>query len=92
MSVLIAQAFVANAISTVVFDRPITETEFLTLKAIKQNAIDAGEQVSPGTTTTDDAGIITRVSYFSNIATANAYSAANLAFVPAPISSTVEEV
>jgi len=91
MSLLATQSFVANAKSTVVMDRPFTEDELTSVSIIKQNAIAAGEQASAYTQTID-AGTYTSVSYYSNIATANAVVAAYLAFVPAPISAVAEAV
>jgi hypothetical protein len=93
MSQLVALAFEANAKTTVVINRPLTEAEGASLVAIKENAMAAGEQVSPLTQTVDiDTGYITGVSYYSNIATANAYVTAYLAFVPAPISAVAVAV
>ena len=85
---LVALAFAANAKTTVVNNRQLTEAEAASVVTIKQNAMAAGEQVSPLTQTVDpDTGYITGVSYYSNIATANAYVAAYLSFDPAPISA-----
>ena len=93
MSQLVALAFEANAKTTVVNNRQLTEAESASLVTIKKNAMAAGEQVSPNTTTIDpDTGYITNTSYYSNIVTANAYVTAYLAFVPAPISAVATAV
>jgi hypothetical protein len=90
MSQPVAQAFLANAKTTVVTDRPLTEAESASLTTVKQNAIDVGEQVSPNIAITDPgSGNVTNISYFSNIATANTYLAAYQAFVPPPLSAVV---
>ena len=93
MSQLVAQAFAANAKTTVVINRPLTEAEGASLVTIKEDAMAAGEQVSPLTQTVDiDTGYITGVSYYSNIATANTIVSAYLAFDPAPISAVAVAV
>ena len=93
MSQLVALAFEANAKSTVVNNRQLTEAESASLITIKKNAMAAGEQVSPNTVTVDpDTGYITGVSYYSNIATANAFVTAYLSFDPAPISAVATAV
>jgi len=93
MSQLVALAFEANAKSTVVINRQLTEAESASIITIKENAMAAGEQVSPNTTTVDpETGNITNTSYYSNIATANAFVAAYLSFDPAPISAVAVTV
>ena len=93
MSQLVALAFEANAKSTVVINRQLTEAESASLVTIKKNAMAAGEQVSPNTTTVDpETGNITNTSYYSNIATANAFVTAYLSFDPAPISAVAVTV
>jgi hypothetical protein len=93
MTQLAAMAFDANAKSTVVMNRQLTEAESSSIVTIKQNAISAGEQVSLNTTTTDpETGDMTNTSYYSNITTANAVVAAYLAFVPAPISAVATAI
>jgi len=93
MSQIVSQAFIANAKATVVMNRSLTEDESASIVAIKENAIVAGKQVSPYTQTVDpENNNVTRVTYFSEIATANAVVTAYLAFVPAPISAVAEAV
>jgi hypothetical protein len=93
MSQLVALAFEANAKSTVVMNRSLTESEINSLLQIKQNAITAGGQVSPNITTTDsETGDVTSVAYYDTIATANSVVAAYLAFTPAPISAVASAV
>ena len=93
MSQLVALAFEANAKSTVVMNRQYTEAESASIVTIKQNAIAAGEQISPNTASLDpETGNITNISYYSNIATANAVVSACLAFTPAPISAVAVAV
>ena len=88
MSQLVALAFEANAKSTVVLNRSLTESEINSLLQITQTAIAAGGQVSPIITSTDaETGDITSVTYFDNITTANAVVSAYLGFTPAPISA-----
>jgi hypothetical protein len=93
MSQLVALAFEANAKSTVVMNRSLTESEVTSILQIKQNAITAGGQVSPLVTTTDaETGEVTSVTYYDTIATANAVVSAYLAFDPAPISAVAVTV
>ena len=93
MSQLVALAFEANAKSTVVMNRSLTEAEVSAILLIKQNAIAAGGQVSPNIATTDaETGDITSVTYYNTIATANSVVAAYLGFSPAPISAVATAV
>ena len=91
MSQLAPQAFIANAQAVLIFDRYLTEGEATALSDIKKNAIASGEQVSPQTVTSTEAGI-TYTSFFSNLATAQAVVTAANAFVPAPTSATASTV
>jgi hypothetical protein len=93
MSQLVALAFEANAKSTVVMNRSLTQAEVSAILLIKQNAITAGGQVSPNITTTDaETGNFISVAYFDTIATANTIVSAYLAFDPAPISAVAVAV
>jgi hypothetical protein len=93
MSQLVALAFEANAKSTVVMNRSLTEAEISAILLIKQNAITAGGQVSPNIATANaETGDITSIAYYDTIATANAIVSAYLGFTPAPISAVATAV
>jgi len=87
MSKLAQTQFIANAQSTVVFGREITDAEQLAMKDFQKNVITNGRMV--GADVIDD---FTYANRWTDISDANGYVALCNGFSPAPTSATAEAI
>ena len=82
MSTIETATFIANAKTSVVYGRKLTADESAQLNAVKITALTAGRQLSSPQDAED-----TRITFWADIADANAYAAVANGFSPAPTTS-----
>jgi hypothetical protein len=80
MSTTAQALFIANAQTSVIYGRALTNTELTQLNAVRTTAISAGRQCSQSVT--NDTG--ESVGYWSDITDANSFASVANAFSPAP--------
>ena len=82
-------AFIANAKSTVIFGRSLTDAETAALNAEKVSLVESGAVFSQTTENVTDPTTLTVVSYWGNITQAQEYIAIINGFTPAVTSASV---
>jgi len=79
MTILASALFVASYKTSVIYARPLTESELSQTTAVRTTALNAGRQCSTAVTTD---GVST--SYWTSVDDANSYATTVNAFSPAP--------